>query len=66
MTPQRTTEFEQAAQQSANVGLLTELWQFLAYNKKWWLLPILSVMALLGLVIALSGTGAAPFLYTLF
>ena len=47
-------------------GLLAEFWQFLKYNKKWWLLPILAVMLLLGLLVFLGGSGAAPFIYTLF
>ena len=35
-------------------------------NKKWWLGPIVMVLLLLGGLIALSGTVAAPFVYTLF
>ena len=41
-----------------------ELWDFLRHNKKWWLLPILVVLLLFGVLIFLSGTGAAPFIYT--
>jgi len=47
-------------------GLIREFWDFLRYNKKWWLLPILVTLALLGLFIALTGTPLAPFIYTLF
>jgi hypothetical protein len=47
-------------------GLLGEFWEFLKDNKKWWLLPILAVMLLLGLLVFLGGSGAAPFIYTLF
>lgn len=47
-------------------GLLKEFWQFLAYNKKWWLLPIVVIMVLLGVLIYLSSTPLAPFIYTLF
>jgi len=35
-------------------------------NKKWWLLPIVVVMLGFGLLVFLSGTAAAPFIYTLF
>jgi len=35
-------------------------------NKKWWLVPILLVFVLLGVLIVLGGTSAAPFIYTLF
>lgn len=44
--------------------LAAELWDFLRHNKKWWLLPILIVLLLFGVLIFLSGTGAAPFIYT--
>ena len=47
-------------------GLATELVGFLRETKKWWLGPIIVSMLLLGLLVALSGTAAAPFLYTLF
>jgi hypothetical protein len=39
---------------------------FLREHKKWWLAPILIAMLLLGLLVTLSGTAAAPFIYTLF
>jgi hypothetical protein len=59
-------EFEQAARRHGDGGVLRELWLFLRDNKKWWLLPILVVLLLFGLLVVLSGTGAAPFIYTLF
>jgi hypothetical protein len=46
--------------------MLGELLRFLAENKKWWITPILIVMVVLGLLVFLGGTGAAPFVYTLF
>ena len=46
--------------------LVSEFWDFLKHNKKWWLLPILLVVLLLGMLVFLSGSGAAPFVYTLF
>jgi drug/metabolite transporter superfamily protein YnfA len=46
-------------------SLLVEFWEFLRHNKKWWLLPILIVLLVFGVLIFLSGTGAAPFIYTL-
>jgi hypothetical protein len=59
-------EFEKAAAENENEGLFGELWGFMRQNKKWWLLPILVVLLLFGLLILLSGTGLAPFIYTLF
>jgi hypothetical protein len=59
------TPFERAAE-APEESLLVEFWGFLKHNKKWWLLPILFVLLLMGALIALSTTGAAPFIYTLF
>jgi Family of unknown function (DUF5989) len=47
-------------------SLVSEFMYFLGQNKKWWLLPILIVMGLVGVLVLLAGTGAAPFIYTLF
>jgi hypothetical protein len=47
-------------------GVVGELWAFITHNKKWWLTPILLMLLLLGVLIVLGGTGAAPFIYTLF
>lgn len=47
-------------------GLLSEFYQFLMQNKKFWLVPILFVMLLLSVLIFFSGSAVAPFVYTLF
>jgi hypothetical protein len=47
-------------------SLFSEFIYFLAQNKKWWLLPILLVIGGVGLLVLLAGTGAAPFIYTMF
>lgn len=39
---------------------------FLLQNKKWWMIPILLMFGIVGVLIALGSTGAAPFIYTLF
>jgi len=59
------TKFEDASQQQAP-SLAAEFWLFLKENKKWWLLPILIVLGGLGLLVLAAGTGAAPFIYTIF
>lgn len=51
---------------SREAGLVRELIDFMSANKKWWLLPLLVVLLLIGLLIVMAGTGAAPFIYTLF
>ena len=44
-----------------------ELWGFLRTRKKWWLLPIIIALLLLGLLIMFTESSAiAPFIYTLF
>jgi hypothetical protein len=49
------------------IGILKELWGFMKERKKWWLLPIVIVLVLLGLLIVLTeGSAVAPFIYTLF
>ncbi|HSS27046.1 MAG TPA: DUF5989 family protein [Usitatibacter sp.] len=49
------------------LSLARELWRFMRIRKKYWLLPILVVMALLGgLVVLTKGSAIAPFIYTLF
>lgn len=47
-------------------GFFREFWDFLRYNKKWWLTPVLLVLVVVGALVMLSGTAAAPFIYTLF
>jgi hypothetical protein len=56
-------KFEQLSQE-ADRGLLLEFWDFLRYNKKWWLTPIVVVLLLMGILVWISGTSVAPFLYT--
>jgi hypothetical protein len=47
--------------------LLLELWSFMKERKKFWLLPIILCLTLLGgLVVLTSGSAVAPFIYTLF
>jgi hypothetical protein len=48
-------------------GLAGELWAFMKVRKKWWLLPIIIVLALIGaLLIFAQGSVLAPFIYTIF
>lgn len=46
---------------------IRELWQFLRERKKFWLLPIIIVVLLIGgLLVLAQGSAVAPFIYTLF
>ncbi len=49
------------------MSFIMELWAFLRTRRKYWLWPIVVVMALLGVLIVLAqGSAVAPFIYTLF
>ena len=64
MSDPKRNDFENADERSGN--LLTQMWQMLRQNKRYWLLPIVIVLLLLGVIIILGATSAAPFIYTLF
>lgn len=66
MKDAKQSAFEKAAAETNRGGFLGELWGFLKTNKKWWLLPLLLTLLVFGLLVLLSGTGLAPFIYTLF
>ena len=49
------------------MSFLLELWAYMRSRKKYWLIPILLVMVILGVLIVLAqGSAVAPFIYTLF
>ncbi len=49
------------------MDLLKEMWEFLKVRKKFWLLPIIIILLLLGVLIVFTESSAvAPFIYTLF
>lgn len=46
---------------------LKEIWMFLKVRKKFWLLPIIAIMLLLGvLLVVAQGSAFAPFIYAIF
>jgi len=49
------------------MSLVSELWAFMKERKKWWLLPVIVVMLVVGtLLIFAQGSVLAPFIYTIF
>lgn len=49
------------------MSLVREFWLFMKERKKWWLLPIILVMVLVGaLLVFAQGSALAPFIYTIF
>jgi hypothetical protein len=65
MTTKSPSEFEREAT-GKRQGFLSEFAQFLMENKKWWMIPILAVLVLVGMLLVVGGSGVAPFIYTLF
>jgi len=65
MSTQGSSKFEEQAAKDSG-GFFAEFGIFLKENKKWWLLPILLAFLLMGALLLAGGTGAAPFIYTLF
>jgi len=59
------SDFQQIAS-GKQVGIVREFWDFLRHNKKWWLTPIILSLLLIALIAITAGSGAAPFIYTLF
>jgi hypothetical protein len=60
-------DFQHQAEQAAP-GLVSEFIDFVLHNKKWWMIPIVLALLILGLMAFLSSGagGVAPFIYTLF
>lgn len=49
------------------IGVLGELWLFMRVRKKYWLVPVVIMLAVFGTLIVLTqGSVVAPFIYTLF
>ena len=65
MAENKSQDFAAKAQEGQR-GFLAEYWDFLKNNKKWWLTPILLAILLLGVLVLLGSSSAAPFIYTLF
>ena len=59
------SQFAEEAEQH-DIGFLREFLFFLRENKKWWLIPLIGSLLLIGLISLLTASGAAPFIYTLF
>lgn len=65
MNSERKTHFERGATQQEE-GLVVEYLKFLSHNKKYWLIPIIAVLLLIGWLAMLGGSAAGTFIYTLF
>jgi hypothetical protein len=51
----------------SKVQVISQLWEFMRENKKFWLAPIVITLIVFGVVLVLAkGSAIAPFIYTLF
>jgi hypothetical protein len=66
MTTNAKNEDVVAQASEGRTGIAQDVLGFLSETKKWWLAPIVICFLLFGLLIFLSSTAAAPFIYTLF
>ena len=64
-SPESMNEFERLGEED-QLSLISEFILFIKENKAWWMIPIVLVLGLVGILVVLSSTGAAPFIYTLF
>ena len=62
---QTPKEFAEQSQLDSQ-GIVRELWEFVRHDKKWWIAPILLIVIIVGALVMLSTTGAAPLIYTIF
>ena len=66
-TPDKPTDkddFEYQAEQE-KIGFFREFWDFLCYEKKWWLTPIIVVLLIISGLLIFGATPAGMFIYTL-
>jgi hypothetical protein len=61
-------EFEQLARKAGRTanGPLGEFWYFVNQSRKWWMLPILLMLMVVGTLLVMAGTAVGPFIYALF
>ena len=62
---QQPSEFEKV-QPARSPSIVREFLEFTLETGKWWLIPIVLMLGLVSLLVFFAGTGAAPFIYTLF
>lgn len=67
LTPVHERPLEFGKKREEKMTLVTEFWKFLRVRKKFWLLPLLTMIVIFGMLLILAeSSGLAPFIYTLF
>jgi hypothetical protein len=64
--PDSRADNEALFKDASHHGFWSEQWYFLKTSKKWWMLPLIISFVLMGVILVLAKTAAAPFIYTLF
>ncbi len=64
-TTDQPTEFEELGRME-QTSQVDDFLYFFKQSRKWWLLPVVALLAVLGAIAMFSGSAAAPFIYTLF
>jgi len=59
-------DFEDVARTGGGGSFLGELWALIQQKRKYWMAPLIVVLLMFAVLVILSGTAAAPFIYTLF
>ena len=63
----RQTKLSMGQKLKANARLLKEIFDLIRLNKKWWLLPMFAVFAIISfLMVLVGGSSVLPAIYTLF
>ena len=62
----KTTESFRDSAKSPQPGILAELTQFMIHSKRWWLVPLMAVLLIMGLMILVTNTAIIPGIYMLF
>ena len=51
----------------SKLAILSEIWEFIKYKKRFWLIPIIIILLLLSILLLITQeTALAPFIYALF
>jgi hypothetical protein len=58
--------FEEVAKRRSKPTIVSDLIHYFKHDKKWWMAPLIALLLLFGALMLLSGSAAAPFIYTLF
>ena len=64
-TTDQPAEFEELGRME-QTSQVSDFLYFFKQSRKWWLLPVIALLAVLGAIAMFSGSAAAPFIYTLF